>query len=463
MPDEELTLTILIAKQQATRALKAVRELFNRFGRGIKNVFKSVGAAIGRTLKGIFSLRGAIGVLAGAGGLLALVKSAANAGDELAKMSQSLGIGVEALSALKFQAQLAGTSFESAATGIKRLSANMFDASNGMGEAKEAFKELGIEVKNEDGTLKSSEEVMGEIADRFSQMEDGAKKTAIAMDLFGRAGAELIPLLNAGKEALEAQAEQAEALGIVWSEESAASAEEFNDSLTILGGGLEGIRNFIGSTLMPILTDFNLNVLSPLIDRVREWIKTNRGLIDQKFTAFLQGIIDVFERIDFGAIIDHIQEVFNGISDFVGGFDGLINKIETIADAALSVVDTFRSIFSGIRQVINVLGNFGTSIGQTLGSAAVGFSQLGATSPGISGRQAIQTFTNFHNGVDFVPRDMPANLQRGERVVSAADNRRIDSRRFSFAFNGGGPSSQTEAAFMLEQAQNAVDRQARAF
>ena len=145
------------------------------------------------------------GIFAGASvyGIANFIKGSLDAADSLSKLSQKVGISVEDLSEYKHIAEMSGASLEQFAKGIELLSRNMVDAAQGTGEAKEAFQLLGISVADSAGQMRSNKEVMLDVAERFSKMQDGATKTAMAMKLFGKSGAELIPTLNEGKEGLQ--------------------------------------------------------------------------------------------------------------------------------------------------------------------------------------------------------------------------------------------------------------------
>ena len=122
--------------------------------------------------------------------------------DDLTKLAQSTGVAVEQLSALTYAADLSGVSQDQLGTAFVRLSRNISDANQGIGEAQKGFDALGISVKNADGTLKSADTVLGEVAGKFATFADSTEKTALAVNLFGRSGADLIPLLNAGSEGI---------------------------------------------------------------------------------------------------------------------------------------------------------------------------------------------------------------------------------------------------------------------
>jgi len=122
--------------------------------------------------------------------------------DNLSKLSQKTGISTDALYSLNAAAKLSDVEFESLSGSLSKFNKNIGAASEGSGDAKKAFDSLGISVKNQDGTLKNSFEILGELADQFQDMPDGATKASTAMALFGKSGAELIPLLNSGRDSL---------------------------------------------------------------------------------------------------------------------------------------------------------------------------------------------------------------------------------------------------------------------
>lgn len=193
-----------------------------------------------------------------AGGAFAvgMIKSVANTADELAKLSARTGVTVEDLSRLQYAANLSGVSSQAMTTSIERLSRSMADAASGSGKAAESFQQLGVSVKNEDGTLKSQRDVLEEIAERFSGMEDGARKSALAQEILGRSGTQLIPLLNAGAKGIKDMADESDRLGNTISTRTAKSAEEFNDNITRLTTAMGGLARTIAGPVIESLAKF---------------------------------------------------------------------------------------------------------------------------------------------------------------------------------------------------------------
>lgn len=221
---------------------------FREVQRGFGDIERSA-----QRLRGVLS---SLGVGLSVAGLTAFVRSGIQAADELNKLSQRVGVTVESLSALNFAAELSDVSVEQLSTGLRQLARNAFDAQAGTGEAKDAFKALGIEVTDTAGQLRGTEALLLDVAERFAGIEDGAGKTALAMKLFGRSGAELIPLLNQGRDGFEQLRAEAERLGIVVSGETAAAAEQFNDNLLRLTKSADGLKVSLTRDILPTLNAF---------------------------------------------------------------------------------------------------------------------------------------------------------------------------------------------------------------
>ena len=199
---------------------------------------------------------GPAAIAAGGAFAVGMIKSVANTADELAKLSARTGVAVEDLSRLQYAANLSGVSSQAMTTSIERLSRSMADAATGTGKAAESFQQLGISVKNEDGTLKSQRDILEEIAERFAGMEDGARKSALAQEILGRSGTQLIPLLNGGAQGLRDMADESDRLGNTISTRTAKSAEEFNDNITRMTTAMGGLARTIAGPVIESLAKF---------------------------------------------------------------------------------------------------------------------------------------------------------------------------------------------------------------
>lgn len=192
-------------------------------------------------------------ITAAAGGLLVMTQRIADQADEIAKHSTRIGVTIESYQELSHAMELSGGNIGEASAALRRLSGNMLDASQGVSTAVDAFDGIGVSALTATGGLRSVDDVLADIADEFAQMEDGSEKTARAMELFGRSGATLIPLLNQGSAGIAEMRQEARDLGLVISTETAHAAEALNDDLTRLKGVATGFANAIASQLIPQL------------------------------------------------------------------------------------------------------------------------------------------------------------------------------------------------------------------
>jgi hypothetical protein len=197
---------------------------------------------------GIFkeSLAG-LGVGLSVGALVAFVRHAADAADELGKLSQKTGIAVEQLSQLKYAASLSDVDVGTLAKGMKGLSLAMVDAGNSTSKSAQVFKAMGVDVSG--GPKKTLEA----LADVFAGLEDGETKATLATHLFGKAGMELIPMLNQGAAGMRAAEEEAARLGLTLSEDAAKAAEKFNDNLKTMKASSEAFGLTLFNDLAPSL------------------------------------------------------------------------------------------------------------------------------------------------------------------------------------------------------------------
>ena len=212
-------------------------------------------AKLGDESNRVKGLLAGLGVSLSVAGFAAMIKSAIDAADQLNKLSQKIGISVEALSTLRFAAQLSDVSLETLQKGIKGLSQNIAEANTGIGDGAQVFEALGVSVKNADGSMKSTEAVLLQVADVFANLEDGAVKTALAVKLFGKSGMDMIPFLNQGAAGINQLTAEAERLGLKLTTETARSAEAFNDNLTALKASSSSLGIALARDFLPELTN----------------------------------------------------------------------------------------------------------------------------------------------------------------------------------------------------------------
>ena len=256
-------------------------------------------------------------------GIQGLIGDFADAADTAAKQSAAMGITVQSYQRLAYAAELSGTQIEALQGSMGILGRRARDASLGLKKPAEAFDELGISVMTADGILKDQDVLLGELAEKFSAMPDGATKTALAMELMGRSGAKMIPLLNSGRAGIEAMGDEAARLGIVMDRESLAKAEAFNDALLRLKMGARGLRNELALRIIPTLTR--------LSERITKWFKTGDNA-----RKVLERLIKVAKVT--GAVLAAMvaRKIIAVVADYAKALWGLIRTIRTLGASALA-------------------------------------------------------------------------------------------------------------------------------
>lgn len=179
-------------------------------------------------------------------GIVLAMRGALNAADDAGKLAAKVGLSVEALTRLQYVAELSGVSMQSLQAGVTRLSRAMVDGNK-------QFSATGIAARDAAGNLRPTEDVLLDLADLFRSMPDGAEKTALAVGVLGRSGADLIPLLNGGRAAVKGLMDEADALGLTISTETFQAAEVFNDSITRIVAVFTGFTRQIAAELAPAM------------------------------------------------------------------------------------------------------------------------------------------------------------------------------------------------------------------
>lgn len=195
--------------------------------------------------------------VAAATGFVVMTKAAIDAADNASKFAQQVGISTEALSQFSYAAGLSGATTEEFEKALVKLNKSAVDAAGGTAAQAEAFAALGVSVKGADGQIRDTESLLLDLTDAFSRMEAGPRKTALAIDLFGKSGAKLIPFLNSGREGMAAMRAEADALGVTIDSNAAKAAERFNDNLTRLQTLLQGAANQAANNLLPVLDEMS--------------------------------------------------------------------------------------------------------------------------------------------------------------------------------------------------------------
>ena len=237
------------------------------------SAFERTTSKIGRSMTKAGTVM--LGASAAVGGsILAVGKSTADYAGDMYDMARGAGIGVEAFQKLAYAGRMSGVETEKLSASLVKFDRMVAEATGGNKTYMQTFEDLGIKIKDSAGNLRQPNEIFEDVADIFHNTEDGIGKTALAVELFGKSGADLIPMLNDGKAGLKAFYAEAERLGLALSNEMIAKGDAFSDQLENIGEQVKGVKLQLGAALIPALSE----KISKVIDKITKWVQENPEL-----------------------------------------------------------------------------------------------------------------------------------------------------------------------------------------
>lgn len=269
---------------------------------------------------------GAVMVGAGAaigGAVFGMAKSTADYAGSVNDMSEATGVGIEAWQKMTYAAKMSGIEQEKLATSLVKFDKTIADAASGSKTAAQTFKDLGIKIKDAGGKMRAPDEILTDVAEVFSKVEGGAAKTALACELFGKSGAELMPMLNEGKTGLTGLYKAAQRTGNVLSAEAITASDEFGKKMDAVGLQVKGLGLQLGASLAPAVHKL-VNRVSGIIQKVTDWMQQNPQLAEtiSKVGMVLAGLL---------VTVGTASILFGGLTFIVGKFA----KVFRIASAAI--------------------------------------------------------------------------------------------------------------------------------
>ena len=296
--------------------------------RRLGNSMQGLQGQVKNAALGFNSLKGAVAgfgaAIAGSAvvaGLTAVVRQSINAGDELFNLQAKTGIAAKALIGIGNAAKLADVDMAVLGKGLTKLNVNLVKAAEGNEGLARKFEALGVEVKDANGQVAPADKVLGQIANRFADMPDGAQKAAAAVALFGKSGADLIPLLNEGADSMEKFTYKV-------GEDFAARSDLFSDTITELGIKTQGFGLELTDSLLPALQSI-LEVFGDLFDTKQDFnalfevIKFGLRAISTVIFATIK-LVDAFIK-NAVAAVEVVQKAFSG--DLAGAAAAYQNRV----------------------------------------------------------------------------------------------------------------------------------------
>lgn len=368
------------------RASRSMEQL-QRSMRGVQRATSVLAAIqVGQVFAGIARTVGSY-----TSSLIDLGRQQAQVIDRQSKLAQAIGLADAELAAIGLAGELAGVSLEQVGSAANRLNITLGKASSGNKAAQKAFSDLGLSVEQLEGL--SAADQFAAIAQAISQLPTQAERAAAAVAIFGRTGAELLPLFAGGAAGIQAAAEQAERLGLALTNEQANSVEAMNDALTLVSKAFSGITQQVVSYLAPVITQ--------VATTFTEFIGTIGGAnIGQAIgEGILTGARFLAQVGD--TLISYLAPLFTNLSQVGVQWDGIGVRLQQVAAVFRAVFD---SVVAGFLFVI-----------RGLGAVSEGFAKIVSYIPGLGalGTSLREAAAAFNENID---------SQISGRLASAAEN-----------------------------------------
>jgi hypothetical protein len=290
------------------RSFQQLREAVTGVGRSFQATLESAGKLIRR-----LALIGG-SAAAATYGLERFISGVTNTADSAVKTADRLGLPVQKLQEWQYAAQLSGLETNTFNMALQRFTRRAAEAANGTGEAEGALKFLGLQLRDSDGRMRSTTELLPEVADKIAALEDPAMRVRVAFKLFDSEGVAMINMLKGGSSALAAMEAQARSSGAVMTEEMARGAEDYTDQMTHFRQSVFGLRVAIVQNLLPAVTEW--------ISKINEMVRGNRELISGRVVEWLKGFWEGLKSV--GSVIKWVADLVGGWRNLLAGLSALV-------------------------------------------------------------------------------------------------------------------------------------------
>lgn len=265
--------------------------------------------------------------LAAVHALESTVSATIELGGHLDDLRQKTGLSAESLQQWGFAAKLGGSDMDSFAHATGHLARTIKEAQGGSEDAEKALRQVGLTGAALKAALKGGDGLdaaLLEISSKFADLKDGPTKTALAMAVFGKSGAELIPTLNLGAQGLAELRKEAIDLGAVMSEDTVSAADALGDNIDKVKMSIVGLKNQAVAALLPLLKE--------LVDGFLDWIKANKQLVIETITVGVHALVTAL------GVLRDIGGVVVGVIQFLSEHTLLASAIFTALGVVITAV-----------------------------------------------------------------------------------------------------------------------------
>lgn len=309
----------------------------------VGSIIVKIGADTGDLVKGVGRAQTALGKVGSAaasiGKVIASALIAATAaigamalkgiqlGNELARAAKIVGITAAELGGLHHAAALSEVSTEQLDKGLQRLGRTVSDADSGLKSATMTMRELGLDA-NELEKLPLSEQFL-RVTDAMKGMTSQGDKLRIATQLFGKSGAELIPLLDESSESIRRMMGESKQLGLQLDETQSRVVQEASDSLDKMKGSVTGLAMQLGATFGPAI-ELAAEAIASLLGWVTRSLPKLSALAE-RFLGITRAAQDLSD-IDLSTTLIEQIKALDSLNNNVAEQKRLLNAMHPLAN-----------------------------------------------------------------------------------------------------------------------------------
>ena len=403
-----------IGKDETGAAAKSAASNLDHIG--------SKASGLGKTLAGLGAAV-SVGIIASkvTDFAKASVQSFETVGGESMKLQRIMGGNVEQMSALRGAAAMTGVSADTLATSMRAFSQDI------EGNSKQ-LQGLGIATRDAAGNIRPTGDVLKDVAAVFKDMPNGAEKSTLAVQLFGRSGLDMIPMLNKGADGIADLEAKTAAYGLTLTKTDQDALAKFRASQRDLSLATEGVKTSFGKSLFPVLTEANtalVGLLPPLQQALTPALQSMGDVAVLAIRKLTENMPAVQEKAK--ALADDIRNIAGAVErnwpKIVETVDNLGGALEKVGRFTGAVWDAFRSLPPEVQQVIAML-----ALAQKTGVINVAFSAAGLVKDlvsKVSGMSVQAAVVNVNGGVGGATGIIPGaagGATKGEVAAVAASS-----------------------------------------
>lgn len=302
------------------------------------------------------------GIVAGAAvattAMFGLATNAAGTADEIDKMSQKIGISNEAYQEWSYVMGQNGMDVEKLSVGMKTLVTQMDSAASGTASAQENFDKLGVSIYDASGKLKDQETILNEAMHALADMENGTEKSRLATELFGKAGIEMMPMLNQGSAAMDELTQRAHDLGLVMSDEAVTAGVTLGDTIDDIKDSFAMIGTNLGSAVIPVMQQF-ADIIIQNMPLIQETVGSLAPILVSLVSTLLPPLTDLVQML-LPVLIELFNQLMPPLMQVVEMVMPLLTElISTLIPPLMEIVQALlpplMKILEALMPVLNVL------------------------------------------------------------------------------------------------------------